>query len=144
MNLGIVLISFLIWVVLATYVAKDSLHRDMNTTFWVIFTLIFGIIAILIYTISITPVYKNSSNKDTSQSSWKGGTSQSARKPSYWQHQIDHYDYTGRPVVEITDGEKNAKFVIDEGEIYSQSDVYKRRYGEAWIQDAIKHLENEF
>lgn len=68
----------------------------------------------------------------------------SRRIPSGWRYEINDYDYKNDPIIKMSDGTNQAKFVVRNEKIQPQSKLYQRKYGEDWVGEAKGRLQKEF
>ena len=129
-----------IWILTAIYVYMDSSKRNKNALLWSFFTLVFGLIALIIYTISITPADNGSSSdrgyKVREKSSWEGEVNNNDLE-----HHVDRYDLDDNPIVRVTEGNKAANFEVSNDQVSLISGLYKRKYGDEWLEKAEGHIE---
>ncbi|WP_180271717.1 hypothetical protein [Halorubrum persicum] len=136
-------VGVMIWLILPFYVLQDAKRRDKNELFWAFLTIIFGIIAVVIYSVEITPYPKNRPLNN----SWSNSSTNEVPdipKQSGWRHSIERHNEDNEPVVYVSDGVNDAEFIIKENEISPYSKVYQRKYGDKWIESAESYLRTEF
>lgn len=128
------------WILTAIYVYMDSSKRNKNALLWSFFTLIFGLIALIIYTISVTPADNGSSSdrdyRVREKSSWKGEVNNNGLE-----HYVDRYDLDDNPIVRVTEGDKAAKFAVSNDQVSLISKLYERKYDDEWLEKAEDHIE---
>ena len=154
-NLGpILVIMGLFWVAIAIYVYGDASNRNKDATWWFVFTLIFGVVALVIYSISITPVESTGSDESSTSDS-PGGLLEDTdhdrpeaplKDMDYdrsWSHEYLKQNYNDDQVVRVFDSENTGVFVVG-SEIRPNSAVYRRKYGSDWVEDATEYLAKSF
>jgi hypothetical protein len=139
---GIIVLYLFISLGLAVFVANDASKRNMNAGLWFVLTILFGVITLLIYSITVTPTSTTHHSTNRQKSARK--ESQTLESTSTWIHRNDRYNHADDPVIEVSDGVNEARFVIRDDEIHPQSAVYQRKYGDNWVNDAKDYLHEEF
>lgn len=130
------------WVAIAIYVHGDASNRNMDATRWFVFTLIFGVVALVIYSISITPI-ENTGGDEPSIPESSDGPLKDMDYDRSWSHKYLKQNYNDDRVVRVFDSENTGVFVIG-SEIRPNSAVYRRKYGENWVEEATEYLAKSF
>lgn len=141
----ILLFGGIFWTSIAVFIARDASKRHKNVIFWFLFTLIFGVISLMIYVVVITPsVGSRSQNYSPTNGSRKQNDYPDIPKKRDLTHSIEKYNFNDNPIVKVSDGENHAKFVIQDNGVSPHSAVYQRKYGDEWMDAAESYLKNNY